>query len=341
MRQGIRMGIIGCGQYARYHMELMALRPEYSIVALCNPRPGQVEVTRAEFPGLVDCPVFVDHEDLLQVPEVDAVLVASPHVFHAQQVVDSLEAGKHVLVEKPLGISVGESLDAIRARDRSGKVAAIAYQRHGMGQFQFVRESTGSGAFGKLLALNSHLARPWLQLCAGTWRHSKSLSGGGQINDGGSHIIDALLWVTGLTPKGVSAMMDRRGTEVDIDSILSIEFEGGALGSVTIVGDSCVWHDRHHFWFEKGALMLENDQVTIVDDRGRMTRVSNWPASVTPVSNFADAVLHGEPVLAPFECGLRTMELTEAAWKSAESGGAPVEVQNHTRPDALPGGLHR
>jgi predicted dehydrogenase len=195
-----------------------------------------------------------------------------------------------------------------------------------MDHFQFVRETVSSGRYGRVLGLNSHLARPWLQLCGGTWRQNLSFSGGGQINDGGSHLIDIVLWVTGLRAERVSALMDNRGTEVDIDSVVSIVFEGGAFGSLTIIGDSCAWHERHHVWLEKAALLFGKDDLTIIDDVGRTIEVSGWAKPVTPDENFVDAIRTGTDVLAPFECGLRTIELTEAAWTSRDRGGIPVEV---------------
>ena len=326
MDQKVRFGIIGTGGFGRYHIGLMSNLSEVNVVALCDPDPAQIEQTRNAFPRFATASLFSSHEDLVSDPTVDAVLISSPHAFHARQVIDSFAAGKHVLVEKPLTNSVQDAREAILARDKSGKVGAISYQRHGMGQFQFLKETIESGRYGKVLSLNSHLTQQWLQFTKGTWRQNLEISGGGQINDSGSHMIDILLWATGLKAKKVSAMMDNRGSEVDIDSIVSIEFEGGAYGSLTIVGDACLWHERHHIWLERAALVLTDDTLTIIDDKGRHSVVSHWPQAVSPDANLVDAILRGAEVLAPFECGLRTIELTEAAWKSAAQGGIPVEV---------------
>ena len=328
MSDRIRLGVIGCGGFARYHLNLIQAVNEFEVAGLCDPDPDQIETSKLAFPRYRDAPSFSHHQEMLTKVGLDAVLVCSPHTLHCGQVLDAFDSGLHVLVEKPLATSVTDCARLIEARDTAGKVGAVSYQRHGSAQFTYVRDILSTGRYGQVLALNSHLTQQWLQLTRGTWRQMKSLSGGGQINDSGSHMIDILLWMTDLRAKRVSAMMSSKGTEVDINSVVSIEFENGAFGSLTIVGDASMWHERHSIWLEKAAMLMEGDEVLVIEEDGRHIRVTNWPPSVTPDQNFADAILGKAQVLAPFECGLRTMELTEAAWRSAESDGTPVLVSS-------------
>ncbi len=322
----VRFGLIGCGGFARYHVSTLVDMPDAKIVSLCDPDTAQLDRTVQAFPAVADSGRFASYEAMLAAGGLDAVLVCSPHTLHAAQVKDSFAAGLHVLVEKPLATSVKDCQDLIQARDKAGKIGAVSYQRHGHGPFQYIKEAVASGQYGRILGLNSHLCQEWLQLTKGSWRQSKALSGGGQINDSGSHMIDILLWITGLKAKRVTALMDNRGTEVDIESIVGIEFEGGAYGSLTIIGDACLWHERHHIWLEEAAFILEGDDLLVIDEKGRHMKVSNWPRATSPDQNFVDAVRGRAEVLAPFECGLRTIELTEAAWTSGAQGGAPVAV---------------
>lgn len=316
----------GCGGFARYHLRVLADIPDCRVTALCDIVPSQMELSVQAQPGLKGVAQYSSHSEMLERAELDAVLICTPHTLHAEQAVSAFRRGLHVLVEKPLATSVTDCLTVTAARDESKNIGAVSYQRHGMGQFSFVRDLIQSGRYGRVLGLNSHLCQQWLQFTQGTWRHDPELSGGGQINDSGSHMIDILLWATGLRARRVSAMMDNRGTKVDIESIVSIEFEDRAYGSLTIIGDACLWHERHHVWLEKAALIIEGEDVLLIDEDGRHHRVSHWPSAVSPDRNFVDAILKGGEVLAPFECGLRTMELTEAAWRSAALGGQPVEI---------------
>lgn len=327
MRDPVRLGIIGCGGFARYHLRTLTALDGLTVSALSDPSVDQLGQCTTEFPGLGACPQFADYQELLGSGQCDAVLICSPHTLHREQAEAAFAAGLHVLVEKPLACSVEDCLALITARDRSGKVGAVSYQRHGLPVFQHVRELVQSGRYGQVLGLNSHLTQQWLQLTKGTWRQRMSLSGGGQINDSGSHMVDILLWMTGLRAKRVSAMMDNRGAEVDIDSVVNIDFEGRAYGSLTIIGDACLWHERHHIWLERAALLIEEDTLNVIEEDGTKTTKSDWPKAVTPDENFLDAVSTGAPVLAPFECGLRTIELTEAAWRSAAADGAPMTVE--------------
>jgi predicted dehydrogenase len=322
----LRIGVVGCGGYARFHLSQFSAMPEVQIAALCDPSERELDRCAAQFPGLSGVPRFSDHRAMLAGGGLDAVLVSSPHALHAGQAVDCFATGLHVLVDKPLATSSADCRRMIEARDASGKVGALAYQRHGEGKFRFVREVVQSARLGKPRMMNSHLSQQWLQLTRGTWRQDPELSGGGQINDSGSHMVDVLLWATGLRARRVAAMMDNRGSAVDIDSVVTVEFEGGCLGSLTIVGDAVLWHERHALWLERGAVHVADDSVTMWDELGRKSEVGSWPASVSPEANFVAACLRGEEVLADFECGLRAIELTEAAWQSAREGGAPVEA---------------
>lgn len=324
--KSLRLGVVGCGGYARYHISQFLRVPRVEVAALCDPAAPELDRCREQFPSLAAVARFPDHRAMLEAGGLDAVLVSSPHTLHAGQALDAFAAGLHVLVDKPLATSAADCRAMVEARDRSGKVGALAYQRHGDGKFRFVRETVLSGRLGAPRVLNSHLSQQWLKLTRGTWRQDPALSGGGQINDSGSHMVDVLLWATGLRARRVTAMMDNRGSAVDIDIVVGIEFEGGCYGSLTVVGDAVLWHERHAIWLERGAVHVEDDRVTLWDEEGRRFDVGSWPPAETPEANFADAVLLGAPVLADFECGLRAMELTEGAWRSAAQGGAPVDV---------------
>lgn len=326
MAGGSRIGIIGSGGFARHHIQQFCEVPGASVTALCEPDAEQVARTRERFPWLAEAPVFAESGDLVRSGLVDAVLVSSPHTLHVGQTVEAFEAGLHCLVDKPLATTVEDAKRMIAARDASGRVGAIAYQRHGLPWFAWLRAEIAAGSFGRLLAVNAHLAQQWLQFTRGSWRQDPALSGGGQLNDSGSHMVDVLLWTTGLRAKRVGAMIDHRGSAVDIDSVVSVEFEGGAYGSLTIIGDAAMWHERHFLWFEQASVFLEDERVTVVWADGRRTVTDQWPGAVSPEQNFVDCVAGRAQPLAPFECGLATIELTEAAWCSGAQGGAPVEV---------------
>ena len=151
----------------------------------------------------------------------------------------------------------------------------------------------------------------------------------GQINDSGSHLLDILLWVTDLTVAEVAAFMDNKGTEVDIDSALSFRFTSGALGTISVVGDAPVWHEDITIWCEHGAFFYRNGALEFADADGKRTPIDGdtLPPTRTIDQDFLDAVRGKNPPAAPpLSAALRTIELTEAAWRSAAQNGAPVKM---------------
>ncbi|MES1227609.1 MAG: Gfo/Idh/MocA family oxidoreductase, partial [Armatimonadota bacterium] len=303
------------------------LRLGCSIVALVDPSLPAVERTLNEFPVLAGTRGFGSFEEFIKDPQCDMVVISSPHTIHADQVVASLASGLHVLCDKPLVTTVGDAHRVISARDAANRVAAIAYQRHADGAWKWLREAVQDGRFGKIRMVNSHLGQQWLQLTRGSWRQLKSLSGGGQLNDSGSHMLDVLLWATGLRASSVSAYMDFCGTEVDINSTVSVLFTGGEMATLTVVGDAALWHERHFIWFEEAMVALADGTAEVWQRDGTHSKIDQFPRWPGIQENFLAAIESGAEVLAPFECGLRTIELTEAAWRSHDQGGASVKVE--------------
>jgi predicted dehydrogenase len=201
----------------------------------------------------------------------------------------------------------------------------VSYQRHLQGPYIYVRQQIQGGALGEVQYMAALQSQGWLRGVRGTWRQQKALSGGGQINDSGSHLVDILLWTTGLTAESVFAYMRNYDTEVDIDSALSMRFTNGAQGTISIIGDSPMWWEEFSVWGNKGAILYRNGKIMQRGYDTEMVEVTDLPASSTPDRNFVDAILGRDEVRVPPECGLRTIELTEAAWRSAELG-RPVQV---------------
>lgn len=328
----IRIGMIGCGGIARHHLSQLARIEGVQVVALQDPDAEQIKRCQAQFPQLVgDAKVLItdDWKQLLALDEVDAVEICTPHTQHGPQALDAIAAKKHVLLEKPMVSNVQEAHTLLKALEGYEKVFALAYQRHAMGQFKYIKDRIASGELGAVTYLTALQCQSWRKGTAGSWRQIPELSGGGQINDSGSHLVDILLYITGLTVAEVAAFQDFRGTPVDIDSALSIRFTNGALGNLSVIGDSIVgWHEDISIWCEKGAFFYRNGTLTIVDDKNVRTTMdgANLPGTQNIDENFVGAIRGENAVAAPPLCGLRTIEMTEAAWESAKVGGAPVKM---------------
>ncbi len=120
-----------------------------------------------------------------------------------------------------------------------------------------------SGQIGKLTFVAALQGQEWLRGTKGTWRQKPELSGGGQLNDSGSHLVDIILWVSDLQPATVFAQIDNRGSKVDILSSLTVQFKDGAIGTISIVGDAPGWWEEITFYGEKGAVYVRRDRVLL------------------------------------------------------------------------------
>jgi predicted dehydrogenase len=217
----------------------------------------------------------------------------------------------------------------IAARDQAGKQGMVSYQRHFQAEFRYIRDKILSGEAGEVTYIAALQCQGWKKGTAGTWRQDLGLSGGGQLNDSGSHLVDIMLWTTGLQAESVSANIDNRGTAVDIDSALSIKFRNGALGTITVVGDAPKWHEDITIWCERMMFTIRQDQgMSIMYVDGNRFKAESLVGGTTADQNFVDAIQGRGKVESPFECGLEVIRLTEAAWKSGASGGNAVSVDS-------------
>jgi len=319
MVERVRIGFIGAGGIARSHMKRLAAIPEAEVVAFAEPSEASMGRMVEAFPNMAEAPVFADYRDMLATVEMDAVEIHTPHTQHYQQGLDVFAAGKHLLLEKPMVCTVAHAHDLIRAA--GDRVFMISYQRHFQGPYIYIREQVLGGALGEIQYVAGLQAQNWLRSQRGKWRQEKALSGGGQLNDSGSHLVDILLWTTGLVAESVFTYQRNDDTEVDIDSAVGLRFTNGAQGTLSIIGDSPMWWEEFSIWGDKGALLYRKGTILqTAYGESAMSEVTELPSDSTPDQNFIDAILGRDQVRVPPECGLRVIELTEAAWRSAELG---------------------
>lgn len=320
----IRVAMIGCGGNGRAHVASLLKIPNVEVVALADTNEQSLAAARSLAPA---ARAYADYRKLLDEVDLDAVEISTPHTLHYQQITDALNRGLHVLCEKPMVCSTAHAKSVIALAKRKKKVLAIAYQRHCVARYRFIKRLIDDGEIGKVLFVNAFLSQEWVHFVRGTWRAQRALSGGGQLNDSGSHMVDFMLWATGLVPKRVSAFIENYDFEVDINSAVNVLFTNGAIGSLTVLGYAPMWWEDQTFVGEKGMITLRNDVIKLVRNGYETVQLVNAGADVSTDQNFVDAIQGKAEPAAPAICGLRVIQLTEAAWRSAEKGGAPVEVE--------------
>ncbi|MFC0334376.1 Gfo/Idh/MocA family protein [Paenibacillus sepulcri] len=312
----VRVGIIGTGGIAGWHARQLLQLPEVQITALADTS----EVNRNAFVekyGLQDAGLFSDYEEMLEQAELDAVVICSPHTLHFQQANDVLNKGLHVLIEKPMTCSSAEAELLIRTAEQAGKIMQVSYQRHFQPEFLYIRDAIASGEIGKLTSVTASLYQEWRQGTPGSWRQDPALSGGGFLMDSGSHIIDVLLWTTGLTPVDVKPQLHMHGAPVEIDTFTSIRFAEGAVAGLNLVGFAPCWHETFVFCGEDGGIFYDNGKITL----RRLKQEAIVPDLPQPTTNqdksFIDAILGRHEVLVPGEFALKVVKLSEMIYQAA------------------------
>ncbi len=330
----VRLGIIGCGNNMAGHLRRLSTFPDVEIVAIAEPVKEMVDRVIAQIPALKDVQYYAGHREMLERAEIDAVEISTPHTLHFEHARDSLLAGKHVLVEKPMVCSTEHAEELIKVRDQVGKHLIVNYQRHFRSEYLYCRERFVSGVWSAPYFIQGWQCADWKVRTTGKWRQNPALSGGGQLSDSGSHLLDILLWVSGQKPKEVFAFVDNRGLEVDVLSAISVRFENGAIGTISVIGDSHT-HPRGigeglYFWHDQGMAEISGEadkpRLIVRDPEERVIEASEMPAASTPDRNFIDAILGKDEIRSTAESALEVVRLTEAAIRSA-STGQPVVIQ--------------
>lgn len=190
----IKVGIIGCGGIANgKHMPSLKKVKDCEMVAFCDIVEERAIRAAKEF-GTSEAKVFTDYKELLKLDEIDVIHVCTPNRSHSFITVDALEAGKHVLCEKPMAINSAEAKKMLDAAKRTGKKLSIGYQSRFRPDAQYLKKEAESGRFGdiyyaKATALRRRAVPTW-----GVFLNEYE-QGGGPLIDIGTHALDLTLWM--------------------------------------------------------------------------------------------------------------------------------------------------
>ncbi len=193
----LRFGVIGSGKFAEAcHVPGLQSHPHAEVVALCGRRYDQ---TRAMADRLGIRDVHTDHRELCARADLDAVTIATPNVYHADQAITALSCGKHVLCEKPLAITVAEAHQMVRAAEQSENVHMVSFTYRYLYGIQHLRRRVQKGDIGEPYYLRAQYDS-WEGLAPNStvgFREKLSLAGGGMLYDLGSHLLDLARFILG------------------------------------------------------------------------------------------------------------------------------------------------
>ncbi len=325
MAEHLRAGVIGAGNLGTGLGERFQDRPGAEVVALADVS----EENRTQAGQRLDVPAASRHQDhkaMLEAADIDAVIIATPHALHHDQAVAAMERDLHVLCEKPLTTDLADARDIVDRDESREELFQVGYQRHTEGPFVAARNRI-AGFDDPPAFVTAEITQNWLRYSTGTWRVNPELSGGGQLYDTGGHVIDAVLWTTGLTPTAVTASMVFWDEDPDVDTqaTLTIEFAEDTVATIAVSGDSPTVREHHRYWGDDGGIYIDgrswNDrEFRVVDPDGseRFPGVADtYPDKVTA---FVDSIRKGTGSVATPRDALAVTAVTEAAYESAKTG---------------------
>jgi len=315
----LKIGIIGCGGIANdKHMPSMAKQQDVELVAFCDIIPERAEKAAADY-GVAGAKVYTDYRMLLADKSIDAVHVLTPNVSHCEITCEALEAGKHVICEKPMAANVEDAQKMMDTAKRTGKLFTVGYQYRFMDNHFTMKRYCDAGYLGEIYYAEANAIR---RRGVPTWGvfTDKSQQGGGPLIDIATHALDLTLWmmnnyepesVTGVTFEKLGKLLgpDEQGNSFGVWDPAKYDVEDSAFGFVRM---------------KNGALIIIRSSwaLNIVDKGGMVTlcgtkggldsgmegvRFNHVTLGKQTISNVETVSLFGRthprnPVMGPNDC---------------------------------------
>ena len=332
----IRLGIIGVGNIGRHHANylLEGKVRRARLTALCSVVPQELAPYRGRVPHL-----YEDSEAMLRSGEVDAVVIATPHYQHVTIGIAALEAGLHIMVEKPIAAHKADAERLIAAaRARPKQVFAAMFQLRVEPRYQKLRQLLSGGELGRIMRvtwINTDWFRTDAYYASSGWRATWKGEGGGVLINQCLHNLDTLQWLMGM-PSSIRAFCHlgrHRNIEVEDTVTAYLEWADGATGTFVSTTAEAPGTNRLEIAGTRGRLVLENDRM--VFDRNEVdaeafnrtttsgfAKPETWKVEI-PFGNatlphaqliqaFVDGILDGKAPLVSGEEGMQSIELANA-----------------------------
>lgn len=335
----VRLGILGCGSIARNaHLRSLALASGARAVALADPAPQDLEAAQPLAP---DARTVADYHDVLDMPDVDAVIIALPPALHADAAVAAMQRGKHIYIEKPLATSVADADRVLAESERSGLTAMMGFNYRFNPLVERARVDIANGAIGAPASIRTVFATPRRSMPA--WKRHRE-SGGGALLDLAVHHIDLVRFLLDTEIAQVSADVSSVETEHDT-AFLQLRLTNGCTAQ-SMFSLGSIDDDRIEVYGSAGRLTIDRYRSLRVEvtstttggalgaAAGRLTAElralpyalrkrrapMHDPSFPAAIDAFVRAVIDGKPGSPSVRDGMHALAVVEAAELSARSG---------------------
>ncbi|MBQ3087525.1 MAG: Gfo/Idh/MocA family oxidoreductase [Clostridia bacterium] len=342
MSTKVRLGIIGLGNMGSAHLDNYAKEkmPEIEVTAICDIDETKFTAALEKAPG-AKC--FNNATDLINSGLVDAILICTPHYFHPPIAIEGLNAGLHVMSEKPAGVYTKQVRELNEVAAKSDKTFAIMFNQRTNCVYRKVRELVQGGEYGEIRRV-SWIITDWFRTQAyyqsGGWRATWAGEGGGVMLNQCPHQLDLWQWICGMPTKVRAVCHEGKWHDIEVEDDVSIyvEYPNGATGTfVTTTGD-CPGTNRLEITLDKAKIIVEDNQIKMFVLNGSTTEGiygatdgfkklgGEWvdvptdgqnPQHIGVMNAFAAHILRGEPLVAGGEEGINGLTISNAAFLSS------------------------
>lgn len=344
----LKVGIIGVGNIARTHIAAYLQNPNVELYAFCDIREERLKEMGERY-GITR--LFTNKDEMLKLPELDAVSVCTWNSEHAPCAIAALNAGKHVLCEKPMATNVEDAIKMKEAAEKNGKLLMIGFVRRFGNDCDIIRDFNSVDYLGDIYyAKATYLRRNGNP---GGWFGDMSRSAGGPLIDLGVHVIDFTRFVMG-NPKPISVygatfqkLFDRKNLKTkkkynstsktdhdicDVEDLATalIRFDNGAVLSIEASFSLNIKNDqgRIEFFGTKGGAKFEPDLEMYTEINGYMADVVlDAKTSLdfnglfeNEINHYVDCLVNGTECLSPAGDGIEIMKILMAVYESAKTG---------------------
>lgn len=338
----VRIGLVGLGNMGKAHRaNLRAGRVKgLQLTAICD----QPQALPAKEEGEHQ---FSDVNEMIASGTIDAILIATPHFFHTTMGIAALEAGLHVMVEKPLSVHKADC-ERLIAANTKGKIFGAMFQMRTDPVYKQVKSLVESGELGEIRRVLwdcTDWFRTETYYSSGGWRATWKGEGGGVLLNQCPHNLDLFQWLFGMPDEVTGFCTFGRYHDIEVEDDVTAHFrwkDGKHATFITSTGEA-PGRNCLQITGERGMLTVDGKKITFQRNRTPMSRFSAetaagfakpecWTteipvegvagAHIEILQNFTDAILHGTPLIAPAEEGIRSIELANAvllsAWNAAK-----------------------
>ena len=351
MGKKVKFGIIGIGNMGSAHAQMMEDINNVELVAVCDIKEQAFDRLLPKIKEKVQC--YTEVEKFLKHPDLEAVLIAVPHYFHVDLAIAAMEAGKHIIVEKPISVHKAEAERLIAACEKHPELVRSAmFNQRTIPAHKKLKALIDNGELGKINRVN-WIITDWFRTQryydSGDWRATWAGEGGGVLLNQCPHQLDLMQWLFGMPETVIAQVKIGKYHDIEVEDEVNayLEYANGCVGNFITTTGEAPGTNRLEIAAERGRVVLEKGEITFLrneEETGIRIRESKlgfnspetWeckvnyypekrPQHAVIVENVANAILKGEKLIAPVAEGIRGLELGNAMLMSGLTK-APVTI---------------